>query len=98
MRDFKRKDCVFVEPYHVVLTCVPTVSLAPPSCPALNLTQSGLCFCCLAGLSQDPPDGVNASPHPDNIMQWNAVIFGPEETVWDGGELLCRPSGLCGFD
>lgn len=40
-----------------------------------------------AGLAQDPPDGVNASPHPDNIMQWNAVIFGPEDTVWDGGRL-----------
>lgn len=39
-----------------------------------------------AGLSQDPPDGVNASPRPDNIMHWNAVIFGPEDTVWDGGE------------
>ena len=39
-----------------------------------------------AGLQQDPPDGVNASPQMDNIMQWNAIIFGPEGTIWDGGE------------
>lgn len=37
------------------------------------------------GLQQDPPEGVNASPHLDNIMKWNAVIFGPEGTIWDGG-------------
>ncbi len=41
-------------------------------------------------LQQDPPQGVNASPNADNIMLWNAVIFGPEDTPWDGGELLCR--------
>lgn len=36
-------------------------------------------------LQQDPPQGVNGSPNPDNIMQWNAVIFGPDDTPWDGG-------------
>lgn len=36
-------------------------------------------------LQNDPPLGVNASPHPDNVMQWNAVIFGPEGTVWEDG-------------
>lgn len=39
-------------------------------------------------LRQDPPQGVNGSPNPDNIMLWNAVIFGPEDTPWDGGEQL----------
>lgn len=38
-------------------------------------------------LRQDPPQGVNGSPNPDNIMLWNAVIFGPEDTPWDGGTL-----------
>jgi ubiquitin-conjugating enzyme E2 A len=37
-------------------------------------------------LQQDPPQGVNGSPTPDNILRWNAVIFGPEDTPWDGGE------------
>ncbi|PSC72517.1 ubiquitin-conjugating enzyme E2 2 [Micractinium conductrix] len=36
-------------------------------------------------LQQDPPEGVNASPQAENIMRWNAVIFGPDGTVWDGG-------------
>lgn len=39
-------------------------------------------------LRSDPPQGVDGSPNPENIMKWNAVIFGPEDTPWDGGE--CR--------
>lgn len=31
-----------------------------------------------AGLQQDPPEGVNASPQAENIMRWNAIIFGPD--------------------
>ena len=50
-------------------------------------------------LRDDPPQGVNGSPKNDSIMRWNAVIFGPDDTPWDGGnphtpELLhryCRP-------
>lgn len=41
-------------------------------------------------LQTDPPQGVNGTPCPDNIMLWNAVIFGPEDTPWDGGELARR--------
>lgn len=44
-------------------------------------------------LRQDPPQGVNGSPNPDNIMLWNAVIFGPEDTPWDGGK-LARAAGF----
>lgn len=36
-------------------------------------------------LQNDPPDGINACPNPDNVFLWNAVIFGPENTIWDGG-------------
>jgi len=35
--------------------------------------------------------GLEASPNPTNIMQWNAVMAGPEDTPWDGGEQI---SGL----
>ena len=38
-------------------------------------------------LRQDPPQGVNGSPNLDNLLLWNAVIFGPEDTPWNGGEL-----------
>lgn len=37
------------------------------------------------GLQNDPPLGVNASPHADNVMQWNAIIFGPDGTIWEDG-------------
>jgi len=32
-------------------------------------------------LSTDPPGGVSGSPCPDNIMLWNAVIFGPGQFI-----------------
>ncbi|RWW52729.1 hypothetical protein BHE74_00040834 [Ensete ventricosum] len=41
-------------------------------------------------LQQDPPAGISGAPHDNNIMFWNAVIFGyvqkdPDDTPWDGG-------------
>lgn len=36
-------------------------------------------------LNSDPPPGVNASPNSDNVLKWNAIIFGPTDTVWEGG-------------
>lgn len=36
-------------------------------------------------LQNDPPQGIDGSPNPENIMLWNAIIFGPEDTPWDGG-------------
>ena len=29
--------------------------------------------------------GYAASPDPDNIFVWNAVVFGPEDTPWEDG-------------
>ncbi|KAI3840664.1 hypothetical protein MKX03_004676 [Papaver bracteatum] len=37
-------------------------------------------------LQQDPPAGISGAPHDNNIILWNAVIFGPDDTPWDGGE------------
>jgi len=37
-------------------------------------------------LQQDPPTSVTAAPaKDDDIMKWNAVIFGPDDTAWEGG-------------
>ncbi|KAF3585581.1 hypothetical protein F2Q69_00026685 [Brassica cretica] len=30
-------------------------------------------------LQQDPPAGISGAPHDNNIMLWNAVIFGPKQ-------------------
>ncbi|KAJ8777383.1 hypothetical protein J1605_014766 [Eschrichtius robustus] len=38
-----------------------------------------------AGLQEDPPVGVSGAPSENNIMQWNAVIFGPEGTPFEDG-------------
>lgn len=36
-------------------------------------------------IQQDPPEGVTGAPLPDNIMVWNAVIFGPPDTPFEDG-------------
>ncbi|KAF5957625.1 hypothetical protein HYC85_004850, partial [Camellia sinensis] len=36
-------------------------------------------------LQQDPPAGISGAPQDNNITIWNAVIFGPDDTPWDGG-------------
>lgn len=34
---------------------------------------------------KDMPEGIEATPHPDNIMVWDAILFGPDDTAWEGG-------------
>jgi len=36
-------------------------------------------------LQKDPPYGVNGAPEDNDIMKWDAVIFGPSDSPWDGG-------------
>ncbi|EKX40740.1 ubiquitin-conjugating enzyme E2 [Guillardia theta CCMP2712] len=36
-------------------------------------------------LQTDPPTGISGAPSVENIMQWSAVIFGPDDTPWEGG-------------
>ena len=36
-------------------------------------------------ITADAPAGISAAPIDMNIMKWQAVIFGPEETPWSGG-------------
>jgi len=36
-------------------------------------------------LQNDPPSGISGTPTENNIMLWNAVIFGPEDSPWEGG-------------
>ncbi|KAI7862938.1 ubiquitin-conjugating enzyme E2 2 [Phycomyces blakesleeanus] len=36
-------------------------------------------------LQSDAPGGVSGAPCSDNIMQWNAVIFGPSDTPFEDG-------------
>ncbi|CAN6864545.1 unnamed protein product [Brassica oleracea] len=37
-------------------------------------------------LQQDPPAGISGAPQDNNILLWNAVIFGPDDTPRDGVE------------
>mmetsp|Transcript_2257 Transcript_2257/g.3598 ORF Transcript_2257/g.3598 Transcript_2257/m.3598 type:complete len:152 (-) Transcript_2257:362-817(-) len=39
----------------------------------------------LKKLQTEPITGISAAPSTDNIMMWHAVIFGPEDTPWEGG-------------
>lgn len=39
----------------------------------------------LRRLQNDPPAGVTGAPLDNNIMVWQAVILGPDDTPWEGG-------------
>ncbi|VDK45646.1 unnamed protein product [Anisakis simplex] len=36
-------------------------------------------------LQEDPPAGVSGAPTEDNILMWEAVIFGPQDTPFEDG-------------
>ena len=36
-------------------------------------------------LQEDPPAGVSGAPTDNNILLWNAVIFGPADTPFEDG-------------
>ena len=46
---------------------------------------------------EDPPAGVSGAPCDNNIMQWNAVIFGPAETPFEDGTFKLTISKLARF-
>ena len=39
----------------------------------------------LQKIKNEKDDGYEAAPCEDNILLWKAVIYGPEETIWEGG-------------
>mmetsp|Transcript_40360 Transcript_40360/g.67641 ORF Transcript_40360/g.67641 Transcript_40360/m.67641 type:complete len:157 (+) Transcript_40360:199-669(+) len=57
-----------------------------------NVTASSLRLMSdLKAISQDPPEGVSASPQSDdNLFVWSATIMGPDETPWEGGIFSLR--------
>ncbi|KAJ3449547.1 ubiquitin-conjugating enzyme e2 2 [Anaeramoeba flamelloides] len=36
-------------------------------------------------LQSDNLVGINAVPDQNNIMKWTAIMFGPEDSAWEGG-------------
>eukprot|EP01097_Dermamoeba_algensis_P004822 TRINITY_DN309_c0_g1_i2.p1 TRINITY_DN309_c0_g1~~TRINITY_DN309_c0_g1_i2.p1 ORF type:complete len:159 (+),score=12.76 TRINITY_DN309_c0_g1_i2:73-549(+) len=45
----------------------------------------------LKHMQVEAPPGVSASPVSDeNLFNWNATIFGPEDTEWEGGIFSLR--------
>jgi len=36
-------------------------------------------------LQNDPPAGISGAPTEDNILFWNAIIFGPIDTPFEDG-------------
>jgi len=39
----------------------------------------------LKRLQQDQQQGLTGSPCEDDILKWTALIFGPDDTPWEGG-------------
>lgn len=45
----------------------------------------------LKAIKQEPPEGCSASPaSEDNLFVWNATVFGPDDTPWEGGIFSLR--------
>mmetsp|Transcript_28241 Transcript_28241/g.72002 ORF Transcript_28241/g.72002 Transcript_28241/m.72002 type:complete len:157 (-) Transcript_28241:513-983(-) len=45
----------------------------------------------LKAIKQEPPEGCSASPaSEDNMYVWNATVFGPDESPWEGGIFSLR--------
>jgi hypothetical protein len=103
MRDFKRLQVGTrrasllartaqrgARPSHVA----PLHRLAPRA-PFRPLTRASRCahtWRCDA--QKEPPPGISGTPTESNIMFWQAVIFGPEDTPWEGGAPCgARPRG-----
>lgn len=58
------------------LSLTPSPSLCPSPCLSLCLFFLVSLSLCLTRLQEDPPTGVSGAPSENNIMLWNAVIFG----------------------
>ena len=39
----------------------------------------------LQKLNREADDSINASPEGEDLLQWNAFIEGPQDTIWEGG-------------
>lgn len=43
----------------------------------------------LRDLTQNPVEGINAAPvNPDNIFEWNAILDGPEESLFEDASFI----------
>ena len=39
----------------------------------------------LQRIKKNNDQGIDATPDEDNLMLWEAVIYGPIDTIWEGG-------------
>ncbi|XP_029439871.1 ubiquitin-conjugating enzyme E2 B isoform X2 [Rhinatrema bivittatum] len=56
-----------------------------PSCRTMSTPARRRLMRDFKRLQEDPPVGVSGAPSENNIMVWNAVIFGPEGTPFEDG-------------
>lgn len=45
-------------------------------------------------MQKDPPSGISAAPDDNNVLLWNAVIFGPPDTPFEDGAFYLT-QGVC---
>jgi len=65
--------------------------------PASGCAAPCWCWAALSLFQKEPPPGISGTPTESNIMFWQAVIFGPEDTPWEGGARLRRCPGSVGW-
>lgn len=44
----------------------------------------------LKKMKSQPPEGIEAAPDDNDIYSWDAVIYGPNNTIWEGGIFVLK--------
>ena len=89
-RQVKQKGRSFSKKYthgNKVFVLVPIYNLFVLifSIPAMSTAARRRLMRDFKRLQEDPPAGVSGAPGENNIMLWNAVIFGPHDTPFEDG-------------
>eukprot|EP00435_Cladocopium_sp_Y103_P020510 s2206_g5.t1 len=87
------QSCLHLEPFerqtHAIVTTLKHIGCRPPWEPrwfrGMTTVARRRLMRDLKKLQSDPPQGISASPLKDDIMKWTAVMFGPDDTPWEGG-------------
>ncbi|CAF1040801.1 unnamed protein product [Rotaria sp. Silwood1] len=67
----------------------PNSSLNAPIATTTAITAQRRLMRDLRDLTQHPVEGITAAPvHPDNIFYWNAILDGPEDSLFEDGSFV----------
>nr|XP_027200425.1 ubiquitin-conjugating enzyme E2 2-like [Dermatophagoides pteronyssinus] len=67
-------------------TLIPSTSLSLSTSSRKRLLRD------FRSIVESQPEGVNATPCDNNLLEWEALVFGPDDTCWEGGVFMLSMS------